>query len=71
MKAATRSGPSSSIFSASRRAARRPYSSGETSVPFSYQYGCSMCTMSGIGWPPWACMKAMPPRLAAATVLPW
>ena len=39
MKAATRSGPISRIFSSSARAATRPNSSGDRSPPSPYQYG--------------------------------
>ena len=54
--------------------ARRP-SSGRTRpgacpAPSSNQYGCSMCTMPGIGRSPCACCAGMPPRLMPPMVLP-
>ncbi len=70
-KAATVSGPSSRILSSIALAAWSPKASGDRSPPWSYQWGSTTCTKPGSGRSAWPCMALMPPRLAAAMVLPW
>ena len=71
MNAATRSAPSSAIFSSTARAARAPVSSGVSpGAPMANQYGGMTCSKPGSGRSPTACMASKPPRLAAAIVLP-
>ena len=71
MKAATFSGPTSSMRSSMAWAARAAKASGASPKPSPNWYGCMTCSTPGTGRSPWACMAFMPPSETPATVEPW